>query len=171
MDRKTRSEGALLTKESNEACDSRPKAATSVLLALSVLIDRLELLPKADRDDLFELLQAWRTASTEEEQRSIRRAVEEILAQTAVSVTPMPLGEDKPLARGLKNWADHVGKKIRALREGAGLTQAQLAGRAGLPQSHISRLENAEHSATNMTLEKIAKALDVSVHEIDPCAD
>lgn len=71
----------------------------------------------------------------------------------------------------LKAWAEHVGRKIQELRKAAGLTQVQLAERAGLPQSHISRLENAEHSATNLTLEKLAGALGVSVGDIDPCAD
>ena len=51
------------------------------------------------------------------------------------------------------------------------MTQTDLAKKAGLPESHISRLENAEIRATNLTLVKIAKALGVSVGDIDPCTD
>ena len=140
-------------------------------MALSVLIDRIGSLPKADRDDLFELIQEWRQAEEPEAQRDIRRAIEEIVAQLPIRAKPFLSEGDKPLARGLKAWAEHVGRRIRDLREKAALTQVQLAEKAGLPQSHISRLENAEHSATNMTLEKIAKALGVEVSDLDPCVE
>ena len=60
------------------------------------------------------------------------------------------------MTRGLKKWATHVGNKIKDFREKAEMTQTDLAKKAGLPQSHISRLENAEHTPTNLTLVKIA---------------
>jgi DNA-binding XRE family transcriptional regulator len=161
----------MLTKELSEAYDSLPEQVKSVILALSILINRIGTLPKADRDDLFELLQEWRKADDPEGQRSIQRAMEEILAQIPVNVKPLLRPEGPPMSRGLKCWAEHVGKKIREFRERARLTQVQLAEKAGLPQSHVSRLENAEHSATNLTLEKIAKALGVAVGDIDPCVD
>jgi len=143
----------------------------SAVLALSVLISRINRLPVADRDDLFELLQEWRKTGDPEETASIQRAMEEILAQTPITSSALPLGEKKPFSGGLDRWAKHAGKKIRELREGAGLNQTQLAEKAGLTQSHISRIENAEHSATNFTLEKIAKALGIAVGDLDPCAD
>lgn len=161
----------MLTKDFRQSYDKLPDQIKSGMLALSILIDRIGSLPQADRDELFELLQAWRKASDPEEQQSIRRAMEEVLAQIPVSVKSMELPREKALSRGLSGWAEHVGKRIKELREKAGLTQVQLAEKAGLPQSHVSRLENAEHSATNMTLEKISRALGVSVGEIDPCAD
>jgi DNA-binding XRE family transcriptional regulator len=161
----------MLTKELSQAYDSLPDAVKSAILALSILIDRIGSLPKADRDDLFELLQEWRKADDPEEQRSIRRAMEEVLAQLPVNAKPLSCADGQPMSRGLKAWTEHVGRKIRELRERAGLTQARLAEKAGIPQSHVSRLENAEHSATHMTLERIAKALGVSVGDIDPCID
>jgi len=63
---------------------------------------------------------------------------------------------------------DFVGKKIRERREAAGLTQEQLAEKSGLPQSHISRLENARHSPSRSTLDKIASALQISLADLDP---
>jgi DNA-binding XRE family transcriptional regulator len=148
---------------------SLPPEVKSAVLALSILIDRIGSLPKADRDDLFELLQEWRKTGEPEEKDSLQRAMEEILAQVPVSVRSLPPpGEATGV---LKSWAEHVGAKIRQLRAEAGMTQDQLAETAGLPQSHISRIENAQHSATHLTLEKIAKALGVEVGKIDPCAD
>ena len=163
-----------MTMLTNELRETYGKLSTDVrgaVLALSVLIDRIGTLPKVDRDELFELLQEWRKADTPEDQDSIHRAMEEILAQVPITVKPMTLSPRPAMTRGLHEWAKHVGKSIRTLREGQGLTQTQLAERAGLPQSHISRLENAEHSPTHLTLEKIAKALGVEVGTIDPCLD
>jgi DNA-binding Xre family transcriptional regulator len=161
----------MLTNELRETYGKLPGDVKSAMLALSVLIDRIGTLPKTDRDELFELLQEWRKADAPEDQESIRRAMEEILAQVPITVKPMPLVPKPTLTRGLQAWAEHVGKTIRAFRESQNLTQTELADRAGLPQSHISRLENAEHSATHLTLEKIAKALGVEIGKIDPCLD
>lgn len=144
-----------------------PEQGRSSILALSILIDRIGTLPKADRDDLFELLQEWRNVEDDEDRRSIHRAMDEILAQAPITASPLqaerrgqPVGEAR---------SNHVGKKVRELREAAGLNQTALAERAGLTQSHISRIENVEHHPTNFTLEKIARALGVQASQIDPC--
>ena len=152
-----------LTKE-YEALSDHDKLA---IMALSVMTERIRSLPKDDREDLFALLQDCATADTEEDMRGIRVAMEEIIAQNAVH--RKPLDPSPGLSAGRKKWAEHVGKTIKELREKAGLTQEQLAAKAGLNQPHICRLENAEYTATHLTLTKIAKALGVSVGKLDPC--
>ena len=159
----------MLNKEL-KTVGSLPADVKSAVLALSILIDRIGSLPRADRDDLFELLQEWRKTSVPEERQSIQDAMEEVLAQmppTTRALHPLP---ESPPAK-VKSWAEHVGGRIKQMRLDAGLTQEQLAERAGLPQSHVSRIENAQHTATSMTLEKIAKALGVDPGRLDPCAD
>lgn len=50
------------------------------------------------------------------------------------------------------------------MREAAGLSQAQLAARAGTTQSVIARLEDAEYTAHSLkTIEKIAAACGVEL--------
>lgn len=163
----------MLTKapDYRESYDALPESTKGVILALSVLSERIRSLSKADRDDLFELAQAWRLAEDPEEIQSIQRAMEEILAQVPLTSRVLNLSEDKPLAGGLQRWAEHVGRRIQEEREQAGLTQTELAQRTGLPQSHISRIENAKHSPTHATLSKIASALNRRVEDIDPCTD
>lgn len=148
-----------------------PDDAQAVVMALAILTSRFNRLPKADRDDLFDLLLAMKNTDDPEETASIRRAMNEILTQSPLTLVDFPLGEKQPLSGGLESWAKQVGKRIRELRDAAGMNQTQLAEKAGLTQSHISRLENAEHSATNFTLEKIAKALGVAVRDLDPCVE
>jgi transcriptional regulator with XRE-family HTH domain len=53
--------------------------------------------------------------------------------------------------------------KIKALRERRGLTQEQLAEKAGVGRSHLARLETGKQDPTLSTLEKIATALNVKV--------
>jgi DNA-binding XRE family transcriptional regulator len=155
-----------------DSLGSLPEPDRAAILALSVLIDRIGKLPDPDRDDLFELLLEWRKADRPEQAKAIREAMEEILATPpCVEAKTLPLPERKPVPEKFQKWTDFISKKIRAEREAAGLTQQQLAEKAGLGQSHISRLENGEHSPSHLTLEKIACALGKSVAELDPCLD
>lgn len=59
-----------------------------------------------------------------------------------------------------------VGAAIRQLREAKGITQEKLAGAAGMMRSNISRIEAAKHRPTLETMERIAKALKVSVADL-----
>lgn len=71
--------------------------------------------------------------------------------------------------RGLGNSSKtthSVGATIRKFRETKRLTQEQLAAAAGMMRSNISRIEAAKHRPTLETVEKIAKALKVSVVEL-----
>jgi transcriptional regulator with XRE-family HTH domain len=55
---------------------------------------------------------------------------------------------------------------LRARRENAGLTQLDLAIRAGLTPATVSRLENAHQSPTLATAEALARALDIPLTEL-----
>ena len=159
------------TKEPSEVLANLPEDVQQIVLALSIVSTRIETLDPQDQKDLFALMMAHHKTKDKDERGGIRLAMIEILTQGQVKATPLPLTKDTEPPEGATKWAIHVGTKIRTLRTKARLTQVQLAELAGLPQSHISRIENAEHTATYLTLQKIAKALGVEVGEIDPCAD
>ena len=58
-------------------------------------------------------------------------------------------------------------KKVRALREAQGMTQAELAKRAGLHRVYVTQLELGIHrNQTLDTLTRLAKALGVSLTEL-----
>jgi DNA-binding XRE family transcriptional regulator len=62
-----------------------------------------------------------------------------------------------------------VGATIRKLREAKGMTQEELADAVGMMRNNISRIEASKHRPTLETMERIAKALKVSVaHLIVP---
>ena len=56
--------------------------------------------------------------------------------------------------------------RLKELRGKRGLSQAALAGKAGISRTYLARLETARQDPTLSTLEKLAKALKVSLAEL-----
>lgn len=130
-----------------------------------ILADCLANLPEDDREDITEVLKAM--AQSDEEMEHGLTTIREILAPKAGVLIPLA---PHSVARTVTvdKWSTFAGKRVRDLRKGANVTQEQLAEKSGLPQSHISRIENGEVSPTRFTLEKIAKALGKTIGDIDP---
>jgi transcriptional regulator with XRE-family HTH domain len=59
-----------------------------------------------------------------------------------------------------------VGKNIQKIRESKGISQQELAAKCNFEKSNMSRLEAGRVNPTLSTLEKVAKALDVSLAEL-----
>jgi len=57
----------------------------------------------------------------------------------------------------------NFGEDIRKLREEAGMTQQELANRAGVSRSYIARLETTSKKGTVETLRKIFNVLDLDI--------
>jgi transcriptional regulator with XRE-family HTH domain len=62
---------------------------------------------------------------------------------------------------------DRIGLRIATLRKLAGLSQEDLAGRAGLHRTHISRIEAGKYAVTLETIQAIANALGMTVDIVD----
>ena len=66
-------------------------------------------------------------------------------------------------AQGNRPAAAHarvsIARKLMLARKAAGLSQAELARRAGVRQETVSRRESSKHSPTIRTVEKIDRAL------------
>ena len=58
------------------------------------------------------------------------------------------------------------GKKVRKLRKEKGISQEELANRADLHRTYIGMIERAEKNITLLNIEKLAKALDVTMTEL-----
>ena len=61
------------------------------------------------------------------------------------------------------NVLTQLGMRIRYLRKQKGLSQEDLALEAGVNKNYLSDLERGNRNPSLMILEKIAKALDVSL--------
>jgi len=58
------------------------------------------------------------------------------------------------------------GQKIRKERLKQGLSQEALAEKAGVHRTYIGMIERAEKNITLVNIEKISKALDVSISKL-----
>jgi transcriptional regulator with XRE-family HTH domain len=56
-----------------------------------------------------------------------------------------------------------LGKAIRARRASLGISQEELANRAGLHQTYVSDVERGQRNPSLSTVEKLARALEVSI--------
>ena len=61
-----------------------------------------------------------------------------------------------------------IGRKLRELREERHLTQQEMAGKAGVPRTYISRIENARLLPGPVMLARIAEALAVGILDLLP---
>jgi DNA-binding XRE family transcriptional regulator len=59
-----------------------------------------------------------------------------------------------------------MGDRVRAARDRAGISQAELAARTGMHQTRISRLERGHHCPRLSTLERVGAALGCTVTEL-----
>jgi transcriptional regulator with XRE-family HTH domain len=62
--------------------------------------------------------------------------------------------------RSIDAWAGNV---LRVVRAKAGLTQRQLAEKAGVPYSTIAKIESGKRQPTHPTMAKILAAVDLSL--------
>ncbi len=58
------------------------------------------------------------------------------------------------------------GKRLRALRKKAGMSQEELGFRANLHRTYIGAIERAEQNVSVDNIHKLAKALKVSAEEL-----
>ncbi|MEM9822125.1 MAG: helix-turn-helix transcriptional regulator [Bacteroidota bacterium] len=58
------------------------------------------------------------------------------------------------------------GKRVRDLRKGNGLSQEELAHKAGFHRTYIGMIERAERNITLGNIEKISIALNVSITKL-----
>lgn len=65
-----------------------------------------------------------------------------------------------------KNIVQKIAQKIRGLRKIKKMSQVQLAEKARLHQTFIGKMERAEINPTIISLEKVAKALNISLSEL-----
>lgn len=63
---------------------------------------------------------------------------------------------------------DRIGLRILTLRKMRDWSQDELARRAGLQRTHISRIEQGKYAVTLETVQAIAEAFGMTVDIIDP---
>ena len=65
-----------------------------------------------------------------------------------------------------KTTLEKFGEKVREKRHILGLSQEELASRAGVHRTYIGMIERAEKNITLGNISKVAKALSISISEL-----
>jgi transcriptional regulator with XRE-family HTH domain len=60
------------------------------------------------------------------------------------------------------------GRRLRELRQARGLSQEELAFRAGLHRTYVSSAERGERNVSLVNLERLANALGVHIRDLFP---
>ena len=70
------------------------------------------------------------------------------------------------MSRDIAGYEHQLAASIRAFRKSRGLSQADLALKAGLDQKTINRIENGHYSPTMSNFFNISQALEVEPQEL-----
>jgi DNA-binding XRE family transcriptional regulator len=114
--------------------------------------ETLVVIPLTEYERLME--HAGEDAEEALEEEFIRRIVAESDAAIA-------RGDDVLLPEAVWEEIESGANSIRVLRKHRGLTQADLAERAGITQAFLSEIESGRKAGTTETLKSLAKALAV----------
>lgn len=80
-------------------------------------------------------------------------------------VSPAPEPQVLPMNNGPRGHLN-LAASIRSLRLRSGLSQRQLAGRMSVPRTYVSKIENEKATPTLSSLERLARALEVTVPDL-----
>jgi len=114
--------------------------------------EELVVLPKADYEALVH-------AADEAMEDAADAAIYDARKADPVAAAPLPADISMAILRGES--------RLRAVRKWRGLTQSELADRAGLTQGFLSDLESRRRTASADTAERLAGALDVAASWIE----
>jgi DNA-binding transcriptional regulator YiaG len=128
---------------------------------------RLVKLSKPEWERLENLAVQLKDANEEERLEIVETILEVVLPEDLIG----GVGHSKADAatkRKVMAFQQSIGSEIRKRRKALRMTQQTLAVKSGLPQSHVSRIECGEHTPSDLTVEKLSRALGAKPSEIDP---
>ena len=139
--------------------------------AIALLIERIASLDSDVKDDLVKVFMDVQSCTTPEEQEEIEQTVRELIFPQVYGDLIVGNAGNANGAAKLGKWSERIGECIKRLRKEKNWSQEQLAEASGLPQPHISKLENGQHSPSHKTVVALANALGVKTSELDPGED
>jgi len=159
-----------LNRDSHARARAVSIGEAALTMAIGIVVERVSRLPSEDQKELYELVKGIAGQKDAEEVDAICRAMLEILDQEPSGLKVLDPAQPQNRPDKLEKWVSFIADRVQTLRKAAKMTQVELAERAGLPQSHISRIEKAKLSPSRATLEKITNALNVKLCDLDPSA-
>ena len=137
------------------------------------MLDRILRLRLTQQRRILQLVELYQKAANEQEAIEIGEVLAEILFRDPESLVATRINDErsKDAGKALERQRTYVGEQIRKWRQRVKMSQEELANKAGIPQSHVCRLETGKHAPTYVTIEKLAQALGVKPSQLDPGFD
>ena len=137
------------------------------------MLDRILRLRLTQQRRILQLVELYQKAANEQEAIEIGEVLAEILFRDPESLVATRINDErsKDAGKALERHRTYVGEQIRKWRQRVKMSQEELANKAGIPQSHVCRLETGKHAPTYVTIEKLAQALGVKPSQLDPGFD
>jgi DNA-binding XRE family transcriptional regulator len=129
---------------------------------------RLLQLNSVDTDLLKRLVVEFASAPENKKPEIMETVLEVLFPDDHVGGVAAHSNPDPEVRRKVDSARLFIARQIRQRRDALGMTQATLARKAGIPQSHVSRLEAGKHVPTRITIERVAEALSVQPSLLDP---
>lgn len=120
--------------------------------------------PAEKLDEVCELMMIYKSDRDPE----IIDAIMEIVFPDSIGPVVLDAQVNEAGAEALDRYQVSLGRRVAELRAKLGMTQEELAQKAEMRQPHLSRLENGKHTPSDLTIQRIAKALGVNPSQIDP---
>lgn len=102
----------------------------------------------------------------EAEFRRLKRLAKQAEAASDAGLPQLPPADEAGNRPAVEFARASIARSIIQERRTAGLSQQELARRAGVRQETVSRLESGKHSPTVRTVEKIDRALQVALKNL-----
>lgn len=137
------------------------------------LLESILGLRPTQRRRVLALSRLYEKARNDQEAAEIAEALAEILFRDPKSLVATSINDEpsKDKGKALEEHRAYVAGRIKKHRRRLKMSQEELARKAGIPQSHVCRLETAKHAPTYLTIEKLAGAMNVKPSQLDPGFD
>jgi ribosome-binding protein aMBF1 (putative translation factor) len=141
--------------------------------ARKAFVNRILTLRPDQQRQIEELSKLYSKAKSAKEAEEIGDVVCEIMFGKSSDYVANDLGtgSTKEGRVALAKHRQYVGQQIKRHRQQLKMSQEELAMKAGIPQSHVCRLENGKHAPSYLTIERLAKALKTKPSQLDPGFD
>ena len=138
------------------------------------MLDRILRLRPAQQERIVELLKLHGNATSIEEAAEVREVLADILRDLGdLKATNINDERSADNGKALAEHRNHVAKQIKKQRQSLNMSQEELAGKAGIPQSQCVQAGHlvSTNPLTYKTIEKLAQRWGVPPSTLDPGFD
>ncbi len=135
---------------------------------LEIFLKVLKQLPLRKHSTIYALRIEYQNTRDDTQRNLIFQRMKDCVFRSDSDLDTLPLAKLTAEVESIAPSRDYLAQRVRSLRQQRAWSQEDLAQRAGLLQSHISRIEGNKLAPTYITVKKLAQAFGMKAGEIHP---